>query len=69
MMIGGIGSSYYDMTQMAGTRSRPCPADMFNETDEDGSGGLDEAELSDLATMISDMTGEDVDAEGTACTV
>jgi len=63
MVINSIGSAFSNTGQMAGMGRRPSPAEMFSKIDEDGSGGLDQAELSDLATKLSEMTGEDVDAE------
>lgn len=63
MMISSMGSNNYPIGQMAGMRSRPSPAEMFNKIDEDGSGGLDQTEFSDLAAKVGEMTGKDVDAE------
>jgi hypothetical protein len=60
MMISGIGSSNYTMGQMAGMGSRPKPAEMFGQIDEDGSGGLDETEAQGIADMISKATGEEM---------
>ena len=63
MVINSIGSAYPNTGQMTGMGRHPSPAEMFSKIDEDGSGGLDQAELSDLATKLSEMTGEEVDAE------
>lgn len=64
MNISSIGSSMnMYMGQTSGMGSRPKPPDPFEKADEDDSGGLDEAEFSDLAEHLSEMTGEEVDAE------
>jgi Ca2+-binding EF-hand superfamily protein len=63
MVINSMSSAYPNTEQMTGMGRRPSPAEMFNRIDENGSGGLDQVELSDLATKLSEMTGEDVDAE------
>ena len=62
-MVNSIGSASYAMGQMSGMGSRPNPAEMFSKIDEDDSGGLDQTEFSALAEKVSEMTGEDADAE------
>lgn len=63
MTISSIGSTNYTMGQMLGMGIRSNPADRFNKIDEDDSGGLDQTEFSSLAGKVSQMTGEDIDAE------
>lgn len=64
MMISGVGggSNYYE--QMAAIRNqerqRPNP---FEEHDSNGDGSLDIDELGSFADKISEMTGEEVNAE------
>ena len=62
MTISSIGTGTYAMGRMSAMGGRPSPQEMFSSIDEDGSGGLDQVELSGLVEMISEATGEEVDA-------
>lgn len=65
-MISGIGMSNYPMWNQQGAlgmSSRQSPEEMFGKVDTDDSGGLDQTEFQTLADMISEVSGEEVDAE------
>ncbi len=64
MNIGSIGSPMNTyMGQMVNMGNRSNPPDPFEKADEDDSGGLDETEFSELATHLSEMTGDEVDKD------
>lgn len=62
MRGGAMGGKSGQMGPMAAGK-RPDPAAVFEKTDTDGSGGLDQTEFESLAGRISEATGEEVDAE------
>lgn len=62
MRGGAMGGKSGQMGPMAAGK-RPDPAAVFEKTDTDGSGGLDQTEFESLASRISEATGEEVDAE------
>ncbi|MBU0993891.1 MAG: EF-hand domain-containing protein [Proteobacteria bacterium] len=47
--------------QQSAVKKNPDPSEIFNQLDQDGSGGLDQTEFQTLADKISEKTGEDVD--------
>ena len=51
------------MGSMWKTADCPNPKDPFDETDTDGSGGLDQEELETLTEKLSEIKGEKIDVE------
>ncbi len=61
MRSGAAGAMSGQMGPMAAGGNRPDPAAVFEKSDEDGSGGLNQTEFEELADKISEATGEEVD--------
>lgn len=58
--IGSIGMS------SMGSMQRPDPMGVFKKTDSDGSGGVSQAELKNLAAVIKEKTGKALDVSNDA---
>jgi Ca2+-binding EF-hand superfamily protein len=68
-MVSGIDSSSLYLNSMRQAMSqRPDPAEMFKKADTDGSGGISQSELDDLARKISERTGSTIDTSSAIST-
>ena len=61
MEITQVGFSNPYMTRMSDMGRRPDPSRIFSELDQNGDGGLDQAEFQVIADKISAKTGQTVD--------
>ena len=66
--INGVTSTISGSIMTQGLRSRPDPAEKFQNLDADGSGTLDKTELSELAKELSKMTGKTLDIDASITT-
>ena len=53
--VSQLSGVYSQMAMPAGDMRRP---DLFSQVDSDGSGGVDQVEISDLAKKLSEATGK-----------
>ncbi len=66
--INGITSTINGSIMAQGIRSRPDPAEKFQQLDADASGSLDKTELSELAKELSKLAGKTLDIDASITT-
>jgi Ca2+-binding EF-hand superfamily protein len=66
--INSVNSTISGSIISQGVRSRPDPAEKFQQLDANGSGSLDKTELSELAKELSKMANKTLDVEASITT-
>jgi Ca2+-binding EF-hand superfamily protein len=66
--INSVNSTISGSIMSQGVRSRPDPAEKFQQLDANGSGSLDKTELSELAKELSKMANKTLDVEASITT-